>query len=117
MSTSPPLSRTPDPPYWAVIFTSLHRAREDGADDGYGGVAERMVELSRGSPGFLGIDSVRGEDGLGITVCYWRSEADIANWKRHAEHLEAQRRGHAEWYAGFELRVARVERAYGKREG
>jgi heme-degrading monooxygenase HmoA len=109
-----PLARTPAPPYWAVIFTSQ---RSSAAGDGYDAVAERMVELSRASPGFLGIDSVRGEDGLGITVCYWRSEADIATWKRHAEHLEAQRRGHQQWYADFELRIAQVTRGYGKAPG
>jgi heme-degrading monooxygenase HmoA len=109
MSSTP--ARTPPPPYWAVIFTSQ---RASSADDGYGDAADRMVELSQASPGFLGIDSVRGEDGLGITVCYWRSEADIAAWKRHAEHLDAQRRGHQQWYAGFELRIAQVTRGYGK---
>ena len=36
-----------------------------------------MVELAATQPGFLGIDSTRGDDGFGITVSYWRSEADI----------------------------------------
>jgi heme-degrading monooxygenase HmoA len=109
MTTLP--ARTPPPPYWAVIFVSQ---RTDASEADYGAAAKRMVELASVAPGFLGLDSVHGADGLGITVSYWRSEADIANWKRHAEHLEAQQRGHREWYAGFELRVARVERAYGK---
>jgi heme-degrading monooxygenase HmoA len=72
-----------------------------------------MVELSMASPGFLGIESARDAQGFGITVCYWRSEADIAAWRAHAEHQQAQAQGHAQWYAHFELRVAKVERAYG----
>jgi heme-degrading monooxygenase HmoA len=79
---------------------------------GYEETAARMVELSSGMPGFLGIDSVRGADGLGITVSYWASEADIANWKRNLDHLSAQREGKRRWYERYELRVARVERAY-----
>ncbi|HEX2834512.1 MAG TPA: antibiotic biosynthesis monooxygenase [Thermoanaerobaculia bacterium] len=100
------LARTPEPPYYAVIFTS----RRTEVADGYGDTAERMVELAAEQPGFLGYESVRGEDGFGITVSYWESEEAIANWRRHLEHGEAQRAGRERWYAEFCTRVARVER-------
>jgi heme-degrading monooxygenase HmoA len=57
----------------------------------------------------------RGEDGFGITVSYWSTAESIARWKQDAEHLVAQQLGKAAWYEHYELRVARVERAYGKR--
>lgn len=101
---------TPRPPYYAVIFTSLRR---DNGDDGYGAAADRMVELASTMPGFLGVESTRGSDGLGITVSYWKDEASIRNWRENAEHAATRKRGRDEWYAGFELRVAKVERAYG----
>ena len=100
-------ANTPAPPYYAVIFTSL---RTEG-DDGYGAMAQRMVELAAQQPGFLGVESVR--DGLGITVSYWADLASIAAWKADAEHLDAQRQGREKWYAGFKIRIARVERDYG----
>jgi len=93
-----------------VIFTSV-RTPADPA--GYEAMAERMVELASRQPGFLGVESARGADGLGITVSYWASEAAIRQWREHAEHLVAQTHGRREWYASYELRVARVERAYG----
>lgn len=99
---------TPKPPYYAVIFT----ARRTAVDGGYDRTAERMVELASRQPGFLGVESTRGEDGLGITVSYWSSLEAIAAWRAHGEHLEAQRRGREEWYSHFELRVARVENAW-----
>lgn len=102
-------ARTPRPPYYAVIFTSR---RTDG-DAGYGATADRMVELAAQQPGYLGVESVRGADGLGITVSYWESEAAIAAWRAHAEHTLARERGRRDWYAHYELRVAKVERAYG----
>jgi heme-degrading monooxygenase HmoA len=102
-------ARTPRPPYYAVIFTSR---RTDG-DDGYGATADRMVELAAQQPGYLGVETVRGADGVGITVSYWASEADIAAWRAHAEHAVARERGRRDWYAHYELRVAKVERAYG----
>ncbi len=97
------------PPYYAVIFSSV--LREDAKE--YGETADRMVELAAGMPGYLGIESARGADGFGITVSYWETEADIARWKREAEHRIAQDRGRSEWYLRYDLRVAKVERAYG----
>lgn len=100
------IAATPKAPYYAVIFTSL---RTDG-DNGYGDMAEAMVKLAAEQPGFLGIESAREE--LGITVSYWASRDDIANWKRNAEHLVAQRRGRADWYEHYKVRICRVERDY-----
>jgi heme-degrading monooxygenase HmoA len=104
-------ARTPEPPYYAVIFTST---RHDG-DEGYAAMAERMLALAAQQPGFLGVESARGADGLGITVSYWSSEQAIRAWKTVAEHREAQAAGRERWYRHFETRVARVERAYGGR--
>ena len=96
------------PPYYAVIFTSL---RKPGGDD-YGPTAERMVELAGTMSGYLGIESARNADGVGITVSYWQDEESIRHWKAQLDHRAAQQRGKHEWYEHYELRVARVERAY-----
>jgi hypothetical protein len=62
---------TPDPPYTAVIFTSV-RTAEDG--DAYARTAEEMEQLAGTQPGFLGVESARTD--LGITVSYWATPAD-----------------------------------------
>ena len=110
MSNPTALARTPEPPYFAVIFTSQRAV----GDQGYDAMAARMVELGSSCDGFLGIESARGADGFGITVSYWRDEASISAWKRNAEHQQAQRSGQATWYTDYAVRVAKVERAYGK---
>jgi heme-degrading monooxygenase HmoA len=104
------IARTPAPPYFAVIFTS----RRTPVEEGYDAMADRMVELAARQPGFLGIESARGADGLGITVSYWASLADIAAWKANSEHRIAQIAGNKKWYEHFEVRIAKVERAYPK---
>lgn len=101
------IAETPEPPYYAVIFSSLLTNGEDG----YGEMADRMIALAVTQPGFLGIESVR-ED-LGITVSYWESLESISDWKANALHQEAQRLGHQKWYSSFRVRVAKVEREYG----
>jgi heme-degrading monooxygenase HmoA len=103
------LAQTPEPPYYAVIFTNQRTA----GDDGYADTAERMVALASQQPGFLGVESVRGADGVGITVSYWSSEDAIAAWRAHAEHSLAREQGRKRWYGQFHVRVAKVERAYG----
>lgn len=101
-------AQTPEPPYYAVIFAS----QQTGNPEGYDAMGDAMVQLAATQPGFLGIESTRDETGFGITVSYWTAEVAIAQWKQVAAHRVAQERGHADWYAHFELRVARVERAY-----
>jgi heme-degrading monooxygenase HmoA len=115
--------RLPEAPYFAVIFTSVLRvdgdfeAREESVGlaeipPDYEATAQRMLELARQQPGFLGVDSARGADGLGITVSYWESEEAIRHWRDDVEHREAQVLGRERWYASFTLRVAKVERAW-----
>lgn len=107
MSTDGIARNTPAPPYYAVIFTSQ---RNDDDGHGYGLMADRMVELAAKQPGYLGVESVRGADGLGITVSYWADLGSIAAWKANAQHRVAQETGKSRWYADFALRVAKVER-------
>jgi heme-degrading monooxygenase HmoA len=96
-----------------VIFASTRTG--SGDDDGYASMADRMVELAAQQPGYLGVESTRDADGFGITVSYWATQEDILAWKAHGEHTLAREQGRSDWYAGYELRVARVERAYGWR--
>ncbi|WP_273820348.1 antibiotic biosynthesis monooxygenase family protein [Pseudomonas asplenii] len=102
------IASTPQPPYYAVIFTSLRTA----GDQGYAEAARRMLDLAREQPGFLGVESARGDNGLGLTVSYWRDETAILAWKQHAEHSEIRERGRSTWYETCQTRVCKVERAY-----
>ena len=102
-------AQTPAPPYYAVMFTT-RRTKTDEA--GYGRMAQLMEKLSHAMPGYLGIESTRDAEGFGITVSYWESELAILHWKREISHLAAQQAGRTRWYEHYDVRVARVERAY-----
>lgn len=103
------LAATPDPPYVAVIFTSV---RTEG-DHGYAAMAAEMERLAAEQPGYLGIEAARDAE-LGVTVSYWRDDEVAQAWKQVAAHLVAQRRGREVWYRDYRVRVATVHRAYGK---
>ncbi len=101
------IAKTPPPPYYAVIFSSLRTDVEAGYHD----TALRMLELAAEQPGYLGVEGVR--EGLGITISYWESLEAIRNWKQNTEHLLAQQKGRTDWYAAYKTRICKVERDYG----
>lgn len=103
-----PIAKTPKPPYYAVIFTSIRT----NDNEGYGETAVRLLELAATMDGFLGVESAREE--VGITVSYWKSMEAIKAWREHPEHREAIRRGNEAWYASFTTRVCKVEKETGK---
>ncbi|WP_409295541.1 antibiotic biosynthesis monooxygenase family protein [Peribacillus sp. SCS-26] len=105
------LLKTPEPPYYAVIFTSK---RTEG-DRGYGAMAEKMEEWASRQKGFLGVEGARDER-LGITVSYWDSLETINNWKENSAHRAAQEKGKSDWYDAYTIRVCRVERQSGSKE-
>ncbi len=98
------IAKTPKPPYYAVIFTSL---RTDG-DHGYDAMAQQMAELSADQQEFLGMEHARAE--LGITICYWSSLEAIENWKNNLAHKIAQEKGREIWYQSYAIRICKVER-------
>jgi heme-degrading monooxygenase HmoA len=102
--------KTPDPSYYVAIFTSNHSGKDV---KGFAAIAERLVELVRKHSGFLAMDSVEGAGGVGIVVAYWKNEDSIRKWKQHLEHMEAQSLGRQRWLRSYQVRVGRVERAYG----
>ena len=101
----------PRPPYYAVIFSSQRNGQDDA---GYAEAAQHMVELAAQQPGFLGIEAARDAAGFGITVSYWTDEASIRAWRQQVEHAATRAYGREHWYQHYELRVAKVERAYGR---
>lgn len=100
------IANTPQPPYYAVIFTSV---RTD-IDNGYSEMSDLMINLAGRQEGFLGVESARNE--IGITVSYWKDLESIRKWKLNAQHLIAQEKGKSDWYKHYKTRISLVERDY-----
>ena len=99
-------AQTPEPPYYAVIFTSVLSDHTDG----YVEMAAEMFNLASLQAGFLGVESARNE--IGITVSYWKDLKSIQKWKENLAHLQAKSMGKKEWYSSFRTRIAKVEKCY-----
>ena len=91
----PPRVKEFEPPYTAVIFSSLR----NGADaDGYAKMGAAMAALAASQPGYLGVESSRDANGFGLTVSYWRTSEDAIAWKSVVQHRVAQQHGRDVWY-------------------
>lgn len=101
------IAKTPQPPYYAVIFTS--ERTED--DNGYSQMSDEMEKLVEKQPGFLGYESARNE--TGITVSYWKDLESIKKWKENNSHSIAREKGRGVWYSKFKVRIVKVESDYG----
>jgi heme-degrading monooxygenase HmoA len=98
----PALHPLPRPPALAA-GCALSRTR---------GWASRRMKKCITRSRYLGVESVRGGDGFGLTVSYWRDEAAILGWKHQMEHAAVRNRGRRDWYTRYITRVAKVERDY-----
>ena len=54
------ISRTPNPPYYAVIFSTIRTNIEEGYEE----TAQQMEELAKQQEGYLGIESAKGSQAL-----------------------------------------------------
>jgi heme-degrading monooxygenase HmoA len=95
--------KTPEPPYYAVIFSSYRT--EDNVD--YEHTMKILMEASKNYDEFLGMESAR--DGFGISVSYWKTYEGILRWKKDSDHLIAKEIGKKYWYESYAIRIARVE--------
>jgi len=92
---------------YAVIF----KAKTNELDNAYRKVAERMRELAMNDYGCTEFISVTEGD-QEISISYWSSLSDIADWKQNAEHLVAQDSGKNSWYKSYHVQVVELIREY-----
>ena len=97
-----------------VIFLSRRTAADDA---GYAAAAEAMESLATLQPGYRGIESTRGADGLGITLSFWADEASALSWRDHPEHKAIRDAGRDRWYTRYEVIVCAAERSYAWEKG
>lgn len=86
----PYISKTPKPPYYAVIFTSIN-APVDHTE--HAALSARLVEHAQSFAGYLGIEGSRNTDGTGVTAVYWKDLDSIQAWAKDPMHMAAKAKG------------------------
>ena len=93
----------------AVIFSST---RNDADAEGYAAAAAAMAALAARQPGYRGVESVRGADGVGLTISYWADDAAARAWRDHPDHAATREMGRRRWYDSYRVTVCTVTRSY-----
>ncbi|MEZ4751065.1 MAG: antibiotic biosynthesis monooxygenase [Bdellovibrionota bacterium] len=94
--------------YEDARFVVTFKSRLSSESQDYGPMAEKMRKLAEAHDGYLGMDSVRGDDGIGISISYWRDWESIVRWKYDADHLVAKSLGKSRWYEDYCVKIAEV---------
>ena len=93
----------------AVLTVFRSRLREENVDE-YRATASRMEDLARAMPGFVDFKTFSADDGERVSIIVFDSLEHQAAWRRHAEHVEAQRLGRDRYYASYDISVCEVVR-------
>ncbi|MGE4062081.1 MAG: antibiotic biosynthesis monooxygenase [Rhodospirillaceae bacterium] len=76
------------------MISVSQRAAEN--PEGYAAAAAMMAAAAH-FPGYRGVHSAHGADGVGITVSYWQNEEAARAWKMHSDHAATRGKGRATW--------------------
>lgn len=92
------------------MIVTIFRSRLRTNVEEYPAMAERMEQLATSMPGYVSHKSFLAEDGERLTLVTFDSEASQTMWKKHPEHLEAQRAGRDIFYSEYHIQVCKVLR-------
>lgn len=97
----------------AVIFEVWP---EEGQTDRYLAMAADMRSLVERIDGFISVERFESLTAPGklLSISFFRDEAALDEWRRLAEHRQAQDAGRESLFRDYRLKVAQVLRDYGK---
>ena len=89
---------------------------EDGRTEQYLAMAADMRSLVERIDGFISVERFESLTNPGkiLSVSFFRDEAALDEWRRLAEHRQAQDAGREFLFRDYRLKVAEVIRDYGK---
>jgi heme-degrading monooxygenase HmoA len=93
-----------------MILTVFRSRLRPEIMDEYSGWAGRMSQLAKTMPGYVSHKSFVAEDGERVTIVEFESEEAQRAWSRHAEHVDAKKKGRADFYLEYKLQVCHVVR-------
>lgn len=93
-----------------MIVTVFRSRLKPDAMDEYAPMAARMSELARRMPGYVSHKVFVADDGERVTIVEFESEETHRAWATHPEHINAQRKGRADFYEAYSLQVCDVKR-------
>lgn len=108
------LLRTPEPPYYVVISTNIHKGEEV---ETYEKLIAATFEHANQYPGYLGMESAHEtlEDGKVFTVAaiYFETLDSLEAWRNHQKHVAVKKDAKQRWFLEHNIRVCHLLEHYG----
>jgi heme-degrading monooxygenase HmoA len=92
-----------------IVTVFRSRVRPEVLDE-YAPMAARMSELAQKMPGYIAHKGFVAEDGERVTIVEFESEETHRAWARHAEHMEAKKKGRSTFYSDYRIQICAVQR-------
>jgi heme-degrading monooxygenase HmoA len=94
----------------AMVVTVFRSRLKPGAKDQYLEWAQRMAAIARTMPGYVSHKGFTAEDGERVTIVEFRDEESQRAWATQAQHVEAKKKGRADFYEEYKVQVCTVVR-------
>ena len=72
--------------------------------------AERIAALAQTMPGYVSHKGFTAEDGERVTIVEFADEASQRGWSTEMRHVEAKKKGRADFYTEYKIQICKVER-------
>jgi len=92
-----------------VVTVFRNRLRPENVAD-YQAWIVRMSALAKTMPGYISHKAFTAEDGERVTIVEFENEDAQRGWARNLEHMDAQRKGRADFYSEYRIQVCNVIR-------
>ncbi len=93
-----------------MILTVFRSRLKPEAQEEYKRWAARMSELARKMPGYVSHKGFVADDGERVTIVEFESEDALRGWSTHPEHLDAKKKGRADFYLEYRVLTCAVTR-------
>jgi heme-degrading monooxygenase HmoA len=93
-----------------MILTVFRSRLKPGAQDEYHEWAERIAALAQTMPGYVSHKGFTAADGERVTIVEFRDEPSQRAWATEARHVEAKKKGRADFYSEYKVQVCNVVR-------
>lgn len=93
-----------------MIVTVFRSRLKPGAKEDYTALAAEMAQLARAMPGYVSHKGFWADDGERVTIVEFRDEESQRAWAVQARHVEAKKKGRADFYEEYKVQVCSVVR-------
>jgi heme-degrading monooxygenase HmoA len=93
-----------------MVVTVFRSRLKTGNEQEYHEWAARIAALAKTMPGYVSHKVFTAEDGERVTIVEFDTDAGQRTWATNLQHVEAKKKGRADFYTEYKLQVCTVQR-------